>query len=149
MIAPRLTVVTLGARDLETLRRFYRGLGWSTAIDLEDFAAFETEGAVLALFPLDQLAADGNVPAAAPTEGLRGFSLAISVDRPEDVDMTVNAARAAGARVTKEPTQAEWGGRTAYFADPEDNFWEVAWVPAESAMAELLRRARLPTSDDG
>jgi uncharacterized glyoxalase superfamily protein PhnB len=96
---------------------------------------------VLALFPLDQLAADGNVPAAAPTEGLRGFSLSINVDRPEDVDTTIEAARTAGGRVTKEPTQAEWGGRTAYFADPEDNFWEVAWVPPDSKMAQLLRGA--------
>ena len=36
---------------------------------------------------------------------------------------------------------ADWGGRTAYFADPEDNYWEVAWVPPDSNMAELLKQA--------
>jgi uncharacterized glyoxalase superfamily protein PhnB len=25
---------------------------------------------------------------------------------------------------------AFWGGRTAYFSDPEHNLWEVAWNPS-------------------
>jgi hypothetical protein len=36
---------------------------------------------------------------------------------------------AAGATVLKEPTDADWGGRSAYVADPEGNLWEIAWVP--------------------
>ena len=142
MIPARLSVVTLGARDLETLRGFYVGLGWPLAIELEDFAAFELSGAVLALFPLDQLAEDARVAAAVADDGgIRGFSLAINVERAEQVDATIEAARAAGGRVTKEAVTAEWGGRSAYFADPEGNFWEVAWVPPDSRMAGLLRRA--------
>lgn len=31
--------------------------------------------------------------------------------------------------LAKEPGDAVWGGRFAYFADPEDNLWEVAWNP--------------------
>ena len=126
------------------LRAFYGGLGWPLAVDLENFAAFETEGAVLALFPLADLAADGNVSPAAPAEGLRGFTLAMNVDEPAQVDETIEAVRRAGGRVTKEPLEAEWGGRSAYFGDPEENFWEVAWVPPESRMAEAIRRARSP-----
>lgn len=144
MIPARATVITLGARSLDTLRDFYRGLGWPLAVDLEGFAAFETRGAVLALFPLHELAADGNASPAAPEHGLRGFSIAINVDEPDKVDETIAAARDAGARITKEPVQAEWGGRSAYFADPEDNFWEVAWVPPESRMAAAIERAAGP-----
>ena len=141
MVPARLSVITLGARDLPALRDFYRGLGWSLAVDMDGFAAFETRGAVLALFPLDDLAGDARTPAAAPERGLRGFSLAINVDEPEDVDTTIAAARDAGARVTKEPIEADWGGRSGYFADPEDNHWEVAWVPPDSRMAAAIRRA--------
>lgn len=143
-IPARLTVVTLGARDLGALRAFYLGLGWPLAVDLDGFAAFQTHGAVLALFPLDDLAADGNAPPAAPERGLRGFSLAINVEEPEQVDEVIAAVRDAGGRVTKEAVQAEWGGRSAYFADPEDNYWEVAWVPSESLMAAAIERASGP-----
>lgn len=141
MIPARATLITLGARDLDRLRRFYRGLGWTVAIDLEGFAALETEGAVVALFPLEDLAADAEAPAAAPERGLRGFSIAINVDRLEQVDQVIDAVREVGGRITKEPVTADWGGRSAYFADPEDNHWEVAWVPPDSNMAALLQRA--------
>ena len=141
-IPARLTVVTLGARDLGALRAFYLGLGWPLAVDLDGFAAFQTRGAVLALFPRDELAADAEAPLAAPQPGLRGFSLAINVDAPEEVDEVIAAAGDAGGRVTKEPVQADWGGRSGYFADPEDNHWEVAWVPPESRMAAAIERAR-------
>ena len=142
MIPPRASVITLGARDLDALRRFYQGLGWPLAVDLEGFAAFRTRGAVLALFPLDHLAADGNAEAVAPERGMRGFTIAINVDQREQVDETITAVRQAGGRVTKEPVDAEWGGRSAYFADPEDNFWEVAWVPPDSRMAAAIRQAQ-------
>jgi uncharacterized protein len=141
VIPARATVITLGARDLDALRDFYRGLGWPLAVDLEGFAAFETHGAVVALFPLDELAAEADASSAAPERGLRGFSVAINVDRAEQVDETIAAVKDAGGRVTKDPVQAEWGGRSAYFADPEDNFWEVAWVPPDSRMAAAIERA--------
>lgn len=141
VIPARASVITLGARNLDSLRDFYRGLGWTVAIDLEGFAAFETRGAVLTLYPLDDLAADANVSPAGPDQGPRGFTIAINVDRADEVDETIASVREAGGRVTKEPVDAEWGGRSAYFVDPEDNFWEVAWVPPDSLMAGLLERA--------
>ena len=51
MVPARLTVVTLGARDLGRLRSFYCALGWKVAIEAEDFCAFQLRGALLALFP--------------------------------------------------------------------------------------------------
>jgi uncharacterized protein len=143
VIPAKLTVVTLGARDLDRLRRFYRDLGWNTAVSLDDFAAFEMRGAVLALFPVDRLAADGRVEPAPPERGI-GFSLAINVDRRDQVDEVIEAAREAGARVTKEPVDAEeFEGRSAYFADPEDNYWEVVYL-AGGIARETVRRATGP-----
>lgn len=57
--APLANVFTLGARNLPALRAFYLRLGWPQVVDDDDFAAFELHGAVLALFPLEKLAADG------------------------------------------------------------------------------------------
>jgi uncharacterized glyoxalase superfamily protein PhnB len=38
-------------------------------------------------------------------------------------------AVAAGATLLKPGTQADWGGYSGYFADPEGYPWEVAWNP--------------------
>ncbi len=142
MIPAQLNVVTLGAREFATLRDFYRGLGWPQVVDLDDFAAFQMQGAVLTLFPLEQLAADARATAAAPERGMRGFTLAIVVDEPGKVDETIAAVREAGGRIAKEPVDAEeFVGRSSYFTDPEDNFWEVVYVDAGSRMAGAVRRA--------
>jgi uncharacterized protein len=69
MVPARLTVVTLGARDLARLRSFYSALGWEVAIEADDFCAFQLRGALLALFPREKLAADGQARAAAPAPG--------------------------------------------------------------------------------
>lgn len=38
-------------------------------------------------------------------------------------------ARAAGARILKPATRADWGGVSGYFADLDDHVWEVAHNP--------------------
>ena len=140
-VPARLTVVTLGARDVAALTSFYRALGWPVVFTDGSVAFFGLRGAVLGLFGLDALAADGHVEPGAPDRGLR-CSLAVNVDERDDVDAAIEAARAAGARITKEPVDAElFVGRTAYFADPEDNYWEVAWLPADSTVSVAIRRA--------
>jgi catechol 2,3-dioxygenase-like lactoylglutathione lyase family enzyme len=141
-VPAQLNVVTLGARDLGRLREFYVALGWPLVFEAEDFAAFGLRGAVLSLFPYAKLAADGRADPAAPQPGMRGFTLAIVVDSPEQVDTTIEAVRQAGGRITKEPVEAEeFDGRDAYFADPEDNFWEVVGFRDGGAVLEAVRRA--------
>jgi len=128
MIPPRLSLVSIGARDIASLKTFYQRLGWETRSTADDFAAFPLGGAVLALYALDALAGEVNLPA--PTgEGFKGFTCAINVEHEEMVDAAIEAATEAGARVLAEPVTREWGGRSAYFADPEGNVWEVAWLP--------------------
>jgi catechol 2,3-dioxygenase-like lactoylglutathione lyase family enzyme len=143
VVPAQVNVVTLGARDFGRLRDFYVRLGWELAVDLDGFAAFFTRGAVLTLFPLEELARDGRVEVAQTGPGLRGFTLAINVQEAEEVDRTIAAVRDAGGRVTKEPVDAEeFVGRSAYFADPEDNFWEVVWLDPGSRVADAVRRAQ-------
>ncbi len=132
MIPARVSLVTLGVRDLASMRAFYRGLGWSEAISTETFAAFRTGGAVLGLFPLDALARDANTEEATGEGGFRGVTLAINVEEKEGVDEVIEEVRAAGGRIVKEPIEADWGGRSGYFSDPEGNLWEVAWLPGSS-----------------
>lgn len=129
MIPARLNVVTLGARDLPRLRDFYGALGWEKAIEADDFCAFRLGGLFLGLFPWDKLAADGGAKAAPQTDGMRGFSLGINVERPEEVDEIIAEVEKAGATITKPPGDpVEFPGRNAYFADPEENYWEVVYL---------------------
>ena len=122
-------MITLGARDLTLLRAFYRAVGWPEIIDDDNFAAFDVHGVVLALFPRAELALDGRAePNLGDNAGIR-FTVGIMVDTPGQVDELTEQMRAAGARVTKEPIDAEFfAGRSAYLCDPEGNYFEIAWA---------------------
>ena len=139
MVPARLNVVTLGARDLPRLRAFYTALGWEVAIEADDFCAFRLGGVFPGLFPCDKLAADGQTRAAPRADGMRGFSLGINVERPEQVDETIAAVEEAGAVVTKPPGDPiEFKGRNAYFADPEENYWEVVYLESGATGQEAI-----------
>src|ERR1700719_509850 len=53
--------------------------------------------------------------------GLRGL-LAASV---ADVDAAYEELKAKGVTFVRPPTDQRWGLRTAHFADPEGNLWEI------------------------
>ena len=129
-VPARLNLVTLGARDVPALRTFYERLwGPSPSPPGDEFARFELGGAVLAIFSLPALAEEVGLPAPAPGQEFAGFTCAVNVEEEPMVDAALEAARAAGARILAEPVTREWGGRSAYFADPELNVWEIGWLP--------------------
>lgn len=131
MIKQRVSLITIGAFNLPQLRRFYKGLGWEeTEFSSDNYAVFKTAGTLLSIFPIEELAKDAGVPLQNNTETFRGVTLAINVDKPEEVDKSIEEIRIAGGKILREPSDAFWGGRTAYFADPENNLWEVAWNPS-------------------
>jgi len=134
-------IITLGVQDFGAQRDFYRRLGWPQAFDSDDFAVFELRGALLALFPVDKLAADSHAQPERGRGGIR-FSVIISVDKPEDVDELAARVRQAGGKLTKDPVDAEFFvGRDAYFVDPEGNFWEIAYAPPDNPVVAASRRA--------
>ena len=129
-VPARLNLVTLAARDLPSLRRFYQSLGWpESKASSDDFAAFQTGGAILTLWGVDELAADGGEAVAG---GPGGFVLALNVDRREEVDEVLAEVGRLGATIVTPARDMDWGGRSGNFADPEGNPWEVAWNPHTS-----------------
>jgi uncharacterized protein len=124
---PRLTVVTLGVRDLALARGFYEALGWRSACEPEsDVVFFQSGGMVLALWGRDQLAKDSGVDDGG---GWGGVTLAHNVRSPEDVDRAVEEARTAGATIARAPGKTFWGGYSGVFVDPDGHPWEVAHNP--------------------
>ena len=47
----------------------------------------------------------------------------------EEVDQIFKDLKANGIKIVKEPEKVLWGGYSGYFADPNDNLWEVAYNP--------------------
>lgn len=129
MIPARVSVITIGVRDIETMRSFYRSLGWREASSSADHAMFETVGGVLALFPAGELASDAQVEPSGGKERHPSFSLAINLESRECVESVFEELRALDVRITKEPDETFWGGYGGYFSDPEGNLWEVVWNP--------------------
>ena len=129
-IPQRLSVVTLGVRDMPRMRAFYTGLGWTEQPGAVDqFCAYLLGGVVLALYGLDDLAAEAAPGEPLTKHGWGGHTLALNVEERERVDEVVAAMVAAGARKVGQVEDRPWGGRSGYVADPEGNRWEVAWAP--------------------
>lgn len=126
---PRLTVVTLGVKDLKRSLAFYKkGLGWPTKATAKDPIAFFQLGCVvLALFPRHLLAEDAHVRAKG--SGFRGITLAHNVRTEAEVDKALRRVRKLGARIVKKAQKASWGGYSGYFADLDGHLWEVAHNP--------------------
>jgi catechol 2,3-dioxygenase-like lactoylglutathione lyase family enzyme len=136
---PRISLITLGVRDLERARAFYEALGFPTgAAPGDDVVFFRTGGTLLALWDRAALAEDSGVE---DTDGWGGMTLAHNVRSPAEVDAVVEDARAAGANIVREPGETFWGGYDAIFTDPDGHPWEVAhnprWTIREDGSVEL------------
>jgi catechol 2,3-dioxygenase-like lactoylglutathione lyase family enzyme len=123
----RLSLVTLGVKDLDRARRFYQALGWTTGWqEGEDVVFFQAGGMIVALWGREQLAADSGVRDGGEWGGI---TLAQNVGSPEEVDRAIAQAERAGARITRPGTETFWGGYAGVFVDPEGHPWEVAHNP--------------------
>lgn len=127
---PRISLITLGVRDLDRARRFYvDGLGWPVhPIDSDEVVFLPLEGTWLGLFGWDDLAKDATVDGQG--SGFRGVSLAHNVATREAVDEVLALAKRAGATIPKPAVEPPHGGYSGYFADPDGHLWEVAWQPS-------------------
>jgi uncharacterized protein len=123
----RLSLVTLGVRDLERSRAFYTALGWATgAAPAEDVVFFQCGGMVVALWDRGRLAEDSGV---SDGGGWGGVTLAHNVRSPAEVDGVLAEARAAGADVPRAGAETFWGGYSGVFVDLDGHPWEVAHNP--------------------
>lgn len=127
----RINIVCLGVSDMERSIRFYKdGLGFETREESYSppVIFFKAGGTVLELYPIGALAEDTG-GGQTRTAGFSGVTLACNVKSKEEVLEIIGRAREAGAKITKEPQDAFWGGYHAYFSDPDGYYWEVAYAP--------------------
>jgi hypothetical protein len=117
-VEPRISLITLGVRDLARARAFYEAIGFSGAHQPDDEVCFfQAGGMVLGLWT--QVGGHG-----AP-----GIELAHNVRSPEAVEAVLAEAQRAGATIVRAAARMDWGGVSGAFADPEGYVWEVAHNP--------------------
>ncbi len=126
----RMTMITLGVRDLERARKFYEALGWRAGREGGGHIVFfQLLGTVLGLYPRAALAEDAHLPDEAPNAKFGGIALAYNTRGKSDVDRVLKEAVAAGATLLKPAQDVFWGGYSGYFADLDGHPWEVAFNP--------------------
>jgi catechol 2,3-dioxygenase-like lactoylglutathione lyase family enzyme len=123
----RVSLITLGVRNLERSRAFYEALGWKTnAAPGDDVVFFQAGGLALSLWRREQLADDSGVT---DPGGWGGITLAYNTRSPAEVDAVIAEAEAAGAKIARYGAETFWGGYSGVFIDPEGHPWEVAHNP--------------------
>jgi catechol 2,3-dioxygenase-like lactoylglutathione lyase family enzyme len=124
---PRISIVTIAAENVERLGRFYEAMGLKRHPGFgDDVEFFQIGGAILALFRRKDAEADSGIAFA---DGPSRVYLAYNTRSDAEVDEVLALAQKSGGRVVKPAGRAFWGGWYGYFADPEDNLWEVAHNP--------------------
>ena len=132
----RVSLITLGVRDLARSLSFYEALGWRGQ-EVEETVFFQAGGLVVVLWDRVKLAHDAGLTDTAPGLGFGGVTLAHNVRSEAEVDELLAAALGAGATITRAPDVTFYGGYAGYFADPDGHLWEIAYNPG------------FPLADDG
>ena len=123
----RVSLITLGVRDLERARGFYEALGWkSGAAPADDVVFFQAGGMIVALWGREQLTEDTAVQ---DSGGWGGVTLAYNTRSPAEVDEVIAEAEGAGATIARPGAETFWGGYSGIFIDPDGHPWEVAHNP--------------------
>ncbi|MEP2980092.1 MAG: VOC family protein [Lentilitoribacter sp.] len=127
----RVSIITLGVKDLAKAKGFYEALGWKAAEmppeEEGNIVAFDLQTMTLALYPLDKL--DEDTGQAIERKGPPTFTLAYNVASEKEVDQTLTDAQTCGANIIKPAEKAFWGGYSGYFTDLDGYYWEVAFNP--------------------
>jgi predicted lactoylglutathione lyase len=125
----RISLITLGVRDLDRAEAFYRRLGW-VGTRTQDTVFIQAGPQALVLWSREKLAADAGVDdPAADTPAFGGFTLAQNVRSREEVDHIMAAAADAGATVSQPARETFYGGYAGMFLDPDATTWEIAYNP--------------------
>jgi lactoylglutathione lyase len=119
-----IVATVLFVRDLATCTTFYRDtLGLEVKDSSPESVGFGIGGLYFLL--LEASAAAGMVSEETLELKLEGGPRGMLAAAVEDVDAAYEQLKAKGVTLLRPPADQTWGLRTAYFADPEGNIWEI------------------------
>ena len=120
----RVMATVVFVRDLARCMTFYRDtLGLEVQESDPDSVSFQMENVYFLL--LEVSAAARLISEEALDLKIEGGPRMLLAAGVEDVDAAYEALSAKGVTFLRPPTDQPWGLRTAHFADPEGNLWEI------------------------
>jgi catechol 2,3-dioxygenase-like lactoylglutathione lyase family enzyme len=119
-----LEVITLFVEDLAAARNFYQGV-FGLKIVYEDRVSAVVKMRNLLINLLHVSEAD-ELMAPAPVAGAGSGARLLFTIKVDDVDAKCAELKARGIKLINGPIDRPWGRRTASFADPAGNVWEIA-----------------------
>ncbi len=124
MTLPNISAAVLFVEDLNKCATFYRDiLGVPVTFNDDVSFAFKMGEQDFVLLQLSAAVNMVSEEAIAPDKtGGHRVLLCVGV---KDVDAEYKTLTAKGLTFIKPPVSQAWGRRTAYFADPEGNLWEL------------------------
>jgi uncharacterized protein len=124
----KINFLTLGVKDLDAMKAFYQyTFGWTLFSVNEGIAFFRLNGFIFSLYPEKALADDIGIEQ--DGTGFKRMTLAINFASEAEVEAAFLDLTSKGAVPIKAPQKVFWGGYSAYVADPENNYWELAHNP--------------------
>jgi catechol 2,3-dioxygenase-like lactoylglutathione lyase family enzyme len=116
--------------DVERSIAFYVGkLGFRLRRRAPGFADFKGAGLTLALWELRHISKHTGVSALRAGQHVHKACAAVEVASPKAVDDLYRALGQVGIAFQGPPADYPWNARCCYFADPDDNLWEIyAWL---------------------
>ncbi len=120
----RIDATVVFVRDLARCSTFYRDtLGLQVATSDVASVAFRLENQYVLLLAVSAAAELVRAEVTALSNG--GGPRVLLAASVEDVDAAYQELLAKGVTFLRPPTNQPWGLRTAHFADPEGNLWEI------------------------
>lgn len=122
----KLMATEVIVRDLATYTAFYRdtfGLEVRESESTPDSVSFQMDN--VSFFLLEARGAAQMISSQPLDLEFAGSPRVLLAAGVEDVDAAYQTLIAKGVRFLRPPTDQPWGLRTAYFADPEGNLWEI------------------------
>ncbi len=128
----RIHVLTLGVNDLEKSMRFFKnGFGWQTKgivgteYERGAIVVFDlNNGMMISLYERKNLAWDTGLEQ--QPESATEFSIGHLVNTDKEVNLIMEQAGKAGAKIIKPAQKTFWGGYAGYFKDIDGHLWEIA-----------------------
>jgi catechol 2,3-dioxygenase-like lactoylglutathione lyase family enzyme len=124
-----ITDICFLVEDLELASAFYvERLGFRPRRRAPGFADFKGAGITLALWEIAHIAEQTGISGRRAPPGVHKACAAIELPSPARVDLAYHELSAAGIVFHAPPANYAWNARCCYFADPDDNLWELyAW----------------------
>jgi catechol 2,3-dioxygenase-like lactoylglutathione lyase family enzyme len=123
----KIDLVGIITNNLSVMTNFYTYvMGFSIALQLENYVEFKHEGVRFALTtPLVMADATLHKQYNVTPQG-HSFELCFGpLSTPSDVDKVYEELTSKGATPIRSPTDMPWNQRTAFFADPDGNIHEL------------------------